>query len=217
MGRRKYCSVKCRQRLRRTLNMRTGLLRALNTRYATFYFTPNVIVMDLMPYGSREIFSFMFRRTPTEKPVDDFCRMANLLGNTWWAEKRRTNKNYLASRLLFDHAKRHQPTKTAVNPVEVKIPTVRHRSLVHLKLTRDDLDAPHLHTTIKKAYRTQAKRHHPDTGGDATVFRRIHQAYQDLLDWAEHPTFVRRRGFPDKWFYNGHTNRWVQPAPLPKI
>ena len=197
--------------------MRTGLLRALNTRYATFYFTRKVIILDLMPYGTREIFSFMFHRTPDDKPVDDFCRMANMLGNTWWAEKRRTNKNYLASQLLFNHAERQRRVRTAVNPVEIKIPTVRSRSLVHLQLTRDDLDAPHLHATIKKAYRTQAKRHHPDIGGDAVAFRRIHQAYQDLLDWAEHPTFVKRRGFPDKWFYNGHTNRWVQPAPAPLI
>ena len=39
MKRRKYCSIECRQRLRYNLNLRTGLLRALNTRYATFYFT----------------------------------------------------------------------------------------------------------------------------------------------------------------------------------
>ena len=34
LGRRRYCSISCRQRLRQKLNVRTGLLRALNTRYA---------------------------------------------------------------------------------------------------------------------------------------------------------------------------------------
>ena len=43
MKRRKYCSIECRQRLRYNLNLRTGLLRALNTRYATFYFTESLI------------------------------------------------------------------------------------------------------------------------------------------------------------------------------
>ncbi len=36
---RRYCSIKCRQHLRQKLNMRSGLLQTLNTRYATFYFS----------------------------------------------------------------------------------------------------------------------------------------------------------------------------------
>ncbi len=72
MRRRKYCSVECRQRLRHNLNLRTGLLRALNTRYATFYFTETVIILDVLPYGSAELFSYIFPRTPGRKPVDDF-------------------------------------------------------------------------------------------------------------------------------------------------
>ena len=75
------------------------------------------------------------------------------------------------------------------------------------------LDSPELIKIIKSAYRRQALRHHPDHGGDSASFRRIHQAYQELVDWAESPSFVNRRGFPDKWFYDGMTNRWVQPTP----
>ena len=56
LGRRKYCSNTCRQKLQYALDIRTGLLRALNTRYATFYFTEIIIVMDLLPHGSKEIF-----------------------------------------------------------------------------------------------------------------------------------------------------------------
>ncbi|MEJ2729640.1 MAG: hypothetical protein P8185_14230 [Deltaproteobacteria bacterium] len=52
MGRRKYCSIECRQKLRYCLNMRTGLLKALNTKFATFYFTPSLIFLDVLPYGS---------------------------------------------------------------------------------------------------------------------------------------------------------------------
>jgi len=51
MARRKYCSLECRQRLRYNLNLRTGLLKALQTRYATFYFTDFKIILDVLPYG----------------------------------------------------------------------------------------------------------------------------------------------------------------------
>jgi hypothetical protein len=95
MGLRRYCSIECRQRLRRTLNIRTGLLKALNTRFATFYFTAEMILLDVMPFGAAEIFSFIYPRSTRVKPATDFCRMANMLGNAWWAEKRRTNRHYL--------------------------------------------------------------------------------------------------------------------------
>jgi len=35
MKRRRYCSLECRQKLRHNLNIRTGLLQALQIRYAT--------------------------------------------------------------------------------------------------------------------------------------------------------------------------------------
>ena len=73
MGRRKYCSIECRQRLRYNLNLRTGLLRALNTRYATFYFTNSIIILDVLPYGSEELFSYFFSRTAGRKPVELWC------------------------------------------------------------------------------------------------------------------------------------------------
>ena len=66
--RRKYCSQECPQDLRLRLNRRTGLLCALNTRYATFYFSEHTIVMDLLPFGTHQVFSFMLARTPKQKP-----------------------------------------------------------------------------------------------------------------------------------------------------
>jgi hypothetical protein len=213
VNRRRYCSIECRQKLRRTLNIRTGLLKALNTRFAVFYFTDNMIVMDVLPYGSKEIFSFLYQRTAGKKPVDDFCRMADMLGNAWWAERKRTNKKYLASQFVFDQARRNSTTQNSIKPLEIKIPSVKGKSLIHLKLGKADLNSPELTGLIKKAYRSQAKKHHPDRGGNALAFRKIHSAYQELINWAESPTFVRRRGFPDKWFYDGNNNRWVQPTP----
>jgi len=188
----------------------------LNTRYATFYFNEIATIMDVLCHGSNEIFSFVYPRSPHNKPAEDFSRMADVLGNAWWAEKRRTNKNYLASRYILNQAHRNNVSPAAVKPLEIKNPKVQGRSLIHLKLDRSALNSPELQPIIKNAYRVQAKKHHPDLGGDQALFMKIHQAYENLIQWAHHPSFVTRRGFPDKWFYDGNKNRWVQPTPSQK-
>jgi hypothetical protein len=90
---RKYCSVDCRQGLRTRLNMHTGLLKALHARYATFYFTELLIIMDLLPYGAKNLFSFIYPRSKGKKPGNDFSQMATALGKLWWDEKKKTKKN----------------------------------------------------------------------------------------------------------------------------
>jgi len=214
MARRKYCSIDCRQRLRYKLNIRTGLLKALNTRYATFYFTDIANIMDVLCHGSAEIFSFIYPRSPGNNPAEDFSKMADILGNAWWVEKRRTNKKYLASRYVLEQADRNSMPADAVKPSATKNPTIQGTSLIHLKLDRSALHSPELQKRIKNAYRLQAKKHHPDLGGDKMSFMKIHHAYEELIQWADNPSFVTRRGFPDKWFYDGSKNRWVQPTPI---
>ncbi len=213
MGKRRYCSIDCRQRLRYKLDMRTGLLKALYIRYATFYFTKTFIIMDLLPFNCKEIYSFIFPRSGKNKPADDFSKMADILGNAWWTERKRTNRKYLASRHVLEIADRKNMSADSVKPFEIKIPVVKEKLLIHLKIGRSELNTPQLQKLIKSAYRTQAKKHHPDLGGDTAAFRKIHKAYEELVSWAESPTFVERRGFPDKWFYDGDKNRWVQPTP----
>jgi hypothetical protein len=216
MRRKRYCSIACRQRLRYKLQVRTGLLRALNTRYASFHFDARIIVLDLMPYGTREIYSFLFPRLSKTLPADDFSRMADVLGNVWWSERRRTNRKYLASQSLLRQARQRPGAEGRLMPEERRQPSLDQRCLVHLKIQREALDSPQLEQIVKQAYRRQAKRHHPDLGGSAVAFRRLHQAYEALMAWAENPSFYKRRGFPDKWFYDGSTNRWVQPIPCPQ-
>lgn len=197
--------------------MRTGLLKALYIRYATFYFTKTFIIMDLLPFNCKEIYSFIFSRSAGNKPADDFSKMADILGNAWWTERKRTNRKYLASRHVLEKANLKNAQTDSVQPLEIKIPSVKGKSLINLKIGRSELNTPHLQKIIKSAYRTQAKKYHPDLGGNTAAFRKIQQAYEDLVSWAESPTFVERRGFPDKWFYDGDKNRWVQPTPLPNI
>jgi len=213
MDRRKYCSIECRQRLRYQLNLRTGLLRALNTRYATFYFTDTIIILDVLPYGSAELYSYIYPRTPGSKPVDDYCTLSNILGNAWWAERNRTNKRYVATRFILEQGKNKNADAEPLRPLDVKEPAKLKKSLMFLKLQKSDLNSPGLQRKIKSAYRQQAMIYHPDRGGDAAGFRKLHNAYEQIIKWSENPVFVRRRGFPDKWFYDGGTVRWVQPTP----
>jgi len=216
MGKRRYCSVSCRQQLRYKLNVRSGLLKALNTRYATFYFTGSLLVLDILPYNESGIFSFLYLRDEKNTPAEDFSNMSNYLGNSWWQEKKRTHKAYLASRHVLSKADRKSSAVNAVKPNEILIPSLKGsgKSLVHLKLNKSDLDRPELKRVIKSAFRREARKHHPDFGGGEASFRRIYQAYEDLMAWAEAPTFLRRSGFPDKWFYDGEKHKWIQPAPL---
>ena len=214
LGRRRYCSPACRQRLLYKLDMRKGLIQALNIQYATFYFSDVMIMMDLLPYGSREIFSFFYPRSPGLRPADDFCRLADALGNSWWAEKRRTNKRYLAARYVLQQAVRSTTMEVLVKPPAKRVPTISANLLKDLHIDRAQLCAPQIDVIIKQAYRRLVKLHHPDTGGDAKVFRKIHAAYEELTLWSKNPTFISQRGFPDKWFYQGSTNHWAQPIPF---
>jgi len=215
MGTRKYCSVACRKKLRHQLNIRTGLLKALNARYATFYFTDELLIMDVLPIGSIKIFSFLFPRSRNREPVADFSELCNILGNAWWGEMKRTNREYLASQHVLNQAAPKDFSMESIQPEIVKIPVVKGsgKLLLYLKLDREALHSKKLKQVIKSAYRRQARIVHPDMGGDENAFRKIYQAYETLMAWAEEPSFLKRSGFPDKWFYDGNKNRWVQPTP----
>lgn len=194
------------------LDRRTGLLRALNTKYATFYFTDWIIMVDILPYGKDQIFSYMLPRKPHCKPVLAFSELSYILGNAWWAERNRTKKRYIASRHVLEKAKVTNGSTETVRPVDRVMPAVNGTSLIALNLSRSDLLEGDLRDAIKKAYRRQVKKHHPDLGGDSVTFRKIHEAYERLIEWSKHPTFRRKAGFPDKWFYDGGLNRWMEPT-----
>jgi len=136
-----------------------------------------------------------------------------MLGNAWWAERKRTDRKYLASRYVLAQASRNSSLAGSIKSLETKIPAVNGKSLIHLKLDRSALESTGIEKIIKSAYRRQAKKYHPDRGGDNAAFRKINRAYEDLIRWSENPVFFKRHIFADKWFYDGCKNRWVQPAP----
>jgi hypothetical protein len=215
MARRRYCSVDCRQRLLAALNRRSGLLKALNIRYATFYFSDHTVVMDVLPHGEDTIYSFMLPRSLKRLPVEDFCALSEALGRAWWAEQGRTKKRYRASQHVLAMATPADADSHGVIPYESAVPSVRGAAMMSLKFDPQagGNDPAALERRIRTAYREQVKRHHPDLGGKPSTFRKIQEAYEKLIDWACNPSFVRRSGFPDKWFYDGYVQRWVQPKP----
>lgn len=213
---RRYCGMACKQHLLASLNRRAGLLKALNIRYATFYFTEFVVIMDLLPYSCDQIHSFLLPRRPGNKPVQDFCELSNTLGTVWWNERNRTKKRYLASQHLLDQASKPDAPVERVVPSALVVPAVRNGNLISLDLNADQMTSGRLESLIKQAYRRQVKKHHPDIGGNPHMFLRIQDAYEKLIDWARHPTFTQKRGFPDKWLYEGAYDRWVQPLMIRK-
>ena len=216
MRNRRYCSVKCRQHLRQKLTTRNGLLEALNARHATFYFTEDEIFIDVIVRDIRDVFRYSALRTKGKRPADDFGNLANRLGEAWWAERGRTKKKYMATRRLLEMAEKRDVLEGLVRPRLVRVATIKPESLQYLGISKAELGSHDLQQIIKSAYRRQVKIHHPDAGGEAMTFRKIHDAYKDLLRWADNPTFIRRRGFTDKWYYDGAHQKWVQPVPRKK-
>ena len=214
MKNRRYCSMKCRQKLRQKLNIRSGLLQALNTRYATFYFSDTMIIMDVVPHGIKEVFRYTRMRSAGNPPSEDFSKMTDMLGNAWWEEEKRTTKKYLASRHVLELATRCLISPVLMRPRLIKIPTIKTAAMNCLEIDKADINSDRLSKIIKNAYRRQAKIHHPDLGGHAQTFRKLHAAYMELLRWADNPTFICRRGFHDKWYYDGDNKKWVQPIPI---
>jgi len=213
---RRYCSLGCRQQLRQKLNTRSGLLQALNTRYATFSFSDTMIILDVVPHGIKENFRYARLRSEGNTPAEDFSQMTNMLGNAWWEEEQRTAKKYLASRYVLDLAERCMISPLLMRPKLIKVPTIKIAAMNCLEIDKADIDSDELSKIIKNAYRRKAKIHHPDAGGHAQTFRKLHVAYIELLRWADNPTFIRRRGFPDKWYYDSDNQKWVQPIPVGK-
>lgn len=211
--RRRYCSATCRQELERKLDLSVGLLKTLCARYATFSFTESTVCLHVLPTNSKEVLTYLCERNQDAKPSEDLWRMVDALGRAWHTKKRSTGKRYLATRLLREQARRDQTLPGSVKPVEEKRPALRMKSLRCFNLSASDLLLPQARNTLKAAYRREAKIHHPDHGGDAASFRRVHEAHQELIAWMKDPRFRARRGVSGKWSYDSlRGKKWLPPA-----
>ena len=64
---------------------------------------------------------------------------------------------------------------------------------------------------IKSAYKAMAKIYHPDVGGDTEKFKKLNDAHQQMLLWAQNPHFTSRKALVGCWSYDGYTNKWSPP------
>ncbi|MBW1772924.1 MAG: DnaJ domain-containing protein, partial [Deltaproteobacteria bacterium] len=64
---------------------------------------------------------------------------------------------------------------------------------------------------IKSSYKKLAKIYHPDVGGDEEKFKRLNDAHEQMLLWAEQPQFTARKALVDCWSYDGYTGKWSPP------
>jgi hypothetical protein len=209
IGRKRYCSKDCRTELMRKLDVLSGLLRALEARYASFSFTESALILDVLTNGSKKGYRFLYNRNRKNRPAHDLYHMADELGNLWWEKQKQTGKRYRASRHLLENAARCMIPPASVTPLEIKTPVRVRKPLVCLKLTREDLNSHEAHLAVKSAYRKEALKHHPDRGGNSASFRKVNSAYEELLNWLEAPELRIRRGIPGKWFFDGM--KWKTP------
>lgn len=213
----RYCSKVCRQGLENKLNLAVGLLVTLNTRFAAFSFTDSTLYLHLLCNGSKDVLSFMYTRVPYRTPAQDLWDMIEGLGKVWHRKIRQTGKRYLATQKVLEQAQRNTLHRRYIIPLEEKRPAFRRKSLRYLKLTTADVISRDAQHTIKSAYRREVKLHHPDHGGSAALFREIHNAHLDLLNWVKNPRFTIHRGIPGKWSYDSaRGKKWLPPARLLK-
>jgi DnaJ domain len=211
---RRYCSKTCRQQILWVLSLSNGLLRVFNARYAAFSFNKSYVILDVLPIWSKEISRFVHKRGAGRKPAEDLKHLILKSGNEWYhAINNKSSKSY-ASLCLLKKNNNHQISPTSIKPekkVRPRLSKIERASLKLLKIKIDELFCDEQIPKIKSAYKRLAKIHHPDVGGDAEKFKKLNEAHQQMLGWAENPQFTAKRALVDCWSYDGTTNKWSPP------
>ena len=211
---RRYCSKACRNYTQWVLSLSKGLLRALNARYAAFSFTSDQVILDVFPIWSEHISRFMGPRTRGRKPAEDLKRLVLEFGREWHEMVNNNRSMSYASLHLVNrnHEKCIEPDE--IKPDKNCRPRLsKHETgcLKILKLKRNDLSRGESKTKIKTAYKRMAKVYHPDAGGDEDKFKKLNDAHEQMLLWAENPQYTSRKALQDCWSYDGFTSRWSPP------
>jgi len=221
--RKKYCSHDCCEDLAAQLERWSGLLVGLEARYANFWFTDSLLVLDVLKQNAQEVLRFAYRRAPGKKPFEDYFDMANELGTHWWAAMKKTRTRFRATESVFAKAVRAGVPPEVLKPKAHKRSRISQKSLACLKLSINDLLSDTAYQNIKSAYRRAALRHHPDTGGSSRSFIEVQKAYEELRrivtrgrtnSLGDFLTGIRYRAVPGKWCFDGRARRWHRPARL---
>lgn len=213
-GGRRYCSSGCREQILWVLSLAKGLLSVFHARYAAFTFDQNNVFLDILPLRSKDISRFTCRRRNGRKPADDLKDLILQSGEEWHEMVSNHNSKGYASLFLLrknqDHTV-HPETLTPNNRVSPRFSRMEKESMKTLRLGINELLSRSSVEKIRSAYKNMAKVYHPDKGGRAEDFRRLTEAHDQMLFWAENPRFTARKALNGCWSYDGYTNRWVPP------
>lgn len=210
--RRRYCSKECKDRLVFALGWLKNFLLALNTNYATFSFSDQLLVVNVLPHRSRDVFSFFYDRKDGRTPAEDLKTMCLDLSREWYHKNQQTRCRNLASMYVLNKQKKGLISRDTIRPLIRRTRTNVQQQLKCLKLSIKDVDSDKSEERVKAAYRREAMRTHPDIeGGDGARFRIVSEAYHELITWLKKPTFICERGVPEKWSYDGAGFKWRTP------
>ena len=211
---RRYCTSECREYMLWVLSLSKGLLRILNARYASFSFNRSYVILDILPIWSKEISRFVQKRSCGNKPADDLKSLILRSGSDWYHMIDNNNSKSYASLFLLQKGMDKEISPESIKPcprLRPRFSKTEKESMKLLKLKYEELLSEGHKSTIKSAYKRLAKIHHPDIGGDAEKFKRINEAHQQMLSWAQNPQYTSRKALVDCWSYDSSTNRWAPP------
>jgi hypothetical protein len=209
----KYCSSNCRSQFRFKLSWFNNILRAISAKYASFSFTDEFLILNVLPHNSDRVHTFFHERTPGKKPAQDMNQMIFDLGKLWWNQIEQDPCRKRASESILARGRTDIVSLDRVTPVEKIHFSNISKQMFLLELNKRDLYDPQgpAEETVKAAFRKAARKHHPDLGGNSEHFRKAYQAYQDLLSWLSHPHITTSRGIPGQWCYLARNDTWLKP------
>ena len=213
-ARRRYCSNECRKQIMWVLSLSSGLLSIFNARYASFSFNRSYVIFDILPAWSKEISRFTHKRTSGKKPADDLKKLILDSGSEWYSIIGAKKSKSFASLSLLRKNSNGALSLRAIRPDSKKKPRfskTERESLKCLKLKLEELISEEKASKIKSAYKKMARIHHPDMGGDAEEFRKVKDAHEQMLMWAQNPQYTSRKALADCWSYDASTNKWAPP------
>lgn len=209
--RKRYCSKRCKDLLMFSLRWLKNLLLVLRTNYGTFSFSEYLLIINILPYRSREVYSFFYRRTPGQTPAEDLKSMCIELSREWYNKNKQSRCRPLTAIHILNQGRRGAFSTDMVRPMAKISESHIQKQLQTLKLTIHDIRSDKSREKLKSAYRKEAMRTHPDVGGNGEKFKIVSEAYQELIEWLKHPRFIITRGVPDKWSYDGSSFKWRAP------
>lgn len=196
------------------LSLSKGLLSIFNARYASFTFNNSHVILDILPIWSKDVSRFIRSRKPGKKPAEELKDLILKSGTDWYEMINNNNsRSYASLYLLKKNSDKTLPLGALKpnNKLRPRFSKQEKESIKLLQLDADDLILDGYLSRIKSAYKKMAKVHHPDMGGDAERFKRLNEAHQQMLIWAENPQFTSRKALVDCWSFDSSTNRWTPP------